>query len=63
VPQQAVLGLRQFSVVLPDPAALQAAGERVRRAGLPWEQDGGALRLRDPSGIQLSLECGEENGG
>jgi catechol 2,3-dioxygenase len=62
-PQQAVLGLRHFSVLLPDPAALAAAGTRVRQAGLPGEQDGGVWRLRDPSGIQLALECGEENGG
>jgi catechol 2,3-dioxygenase len=61
-PPQAVLGLQRFSILLPDPAALEAAGARVRQAGLPCEQDGGSLRLRDPSGIQLSLECGEENG-
>lgn len=58
-PVQSVLGLRHFSVLLPDPAALEAVEARVRQAGLHWEQDGGARRLRDPSGIRLVLESGE----
>ncbi len=59
-PAQGVLGLRHYSVLLPDPAALEAVGERVRQAGLPWEQDDGAWWLRDPSGIRLSLESVEQ---
>jgi catechol 2,3-dioxygenase len=55
-PAQGVLGLQHFSVLLPNAAALEAVGERVRQAGLPWEQDGGIRWLRDPSGIRLSLE-------
>jgi catechol 2,3-dioxygenase len=64
-PLKSVLGLQRFSLLLPDAAALEAARQRVRRAGLPWEQDGGAgaWQLRDPSGIRLSLENGGENGG
>ena len=54
-PAQAVLGLRHFSVLLPDPAALEAAKARGRQAGLSREQDGGDWRLRDPSGIPLTL--------
>jgi catechol 2,3-dioxygenase len=63
VPAQPVLGLLHFSVLLPDPAALEAEKERVRLAGLPWEQDGAAWWLRDPSGIRLVLECGEPQAG
>jgi catechol 2,3-dioxygenase len=63
VPARAVLGLQRFSVRLPEPAALEAVAERVRRAGLPLEQDGGVRRVRDPSGIRLTLECGDGEGG
>ncbi len=62
-PAQGVLGLQHFSVLLPDAAALEAVGERVRRAGLPWERDGGVRWLRDPSGIRLSLELVDPQAG
>jgi len=55
-PQRGVLGLSRFSVLLPDTVALAAARESVERSGIPWEQDGGALLLHDPSGIRLTLE-------
>jgi catechol 2,3-dioxygenase len=58
-PRHGVLGLERFGIVLPDPDALEAVEERVRRAGLSLQQDGGARVVRDPSGIQLSLESGE----
>ena len=62
-PQRNVLGLLWFSLLLPGSAALEDVRARVRQAGLPWEQDGGTFRLRDPSGIGISLENGGENGG
>jgi catechol 2,3-dioxygenase len=62
-PQRNVLGLQWFSLLLPGPAALEDVRARVRQAGLLWEQDGGAFRLHDPSGIGISLENGGENGG
>ncbi len=62
-PAQAVLGLRHFNILLPESAALEEVGARLRRAGLPWEQDGGVWWLRDPSGIRLALECVEQKAG
>jgi catechol 2,3-dioxygenase len=55
-PQRGVLGLSRFSVLLPDTVSLAAARKSVERSGIPWEQDGGALLLHDPSGIRLTLE-------
>jgi catechol 2,3-dioxygenase len=55
-PRQGVLGLERFSILLPDPGALETVLENVRRAGLPMEQDDGGWVLRDPSGIRISLE-------
>jgi len=53
-PSQPVLGLEWFSVLLPDPAALEAVRERIRRAELAPEPDGRGVR--DPSGIRIVLE-------
>jgi len=55
-PQRGVLGLSRFSVLLPDTVSLAAARKSVERSGIPWEQDGWALLLHDPSGIRLTLE-------
>jgi catechol 2,3-dioxygenase len=60
---QGVLGLRHFSLLLPDQAALEAVTERVRQAGPPCEQDDGVWWLRDPSGIRLALRCIEQKDG
>ncbi len=51
------LGLRYFSVVLPDQAALDRVLERVRQAGVPTQQTEAGLLLRDPSqnGVVLSV--------
>ena len=43
------LGLRYFSVALPDQAALDLVLERVREAGVPTEQTEAGVLLRDPS--------------
>jgi catechol 2,3-dioxygenase len=52
------LGLRYFSVVLPDQAALEQVLQRVRESGLPTEQTDAGLLLHDPSqnGVVLSSE-------
>ena len=52
------LGLRYFSVVLPDQIALEQVLQRVRESGLPTEQTGAGLLLHDPSqnGVVLSSE-------
>jgi catechol 2,3-dioxygenase len=62
-PARPVLGLRHFSLLLPDSAALEAVKQRVRLAGLPWERDGRVCWLRDPSGIRLALERAEQKAG
>ncbi len=52
------LGLRYFSVVLPDQAALDQVLERVRESGVPTEETEAGLLLRDPSqnGVVLTAE-------
>ncbi len=52
------LGLRYFSVVLPDQAALDQVLERVRESGVRTEQTDAGLLLRDPSqnGVVLTAE-------
>jgi catechol 2,3-dioxygenase len=48
-------GLRRFDVVLPDAAALAAATERLRGAGIAFEAVDGAVTARDPSGNAVRL--------
>jgi catechol 2,3-dioxygenase len=60
--EQPVLGLQRFSLLLPGRAALAEAAARARRAGAACESDGGAFRLRDPSGIGIILESGGQEG-
>jgi catechol 2,3-dioxygenase len=52
------LGLRYFSVVLPDQPAFDQVLQRVRAAGLPTEQTEAGLLLHDPShnGVVLTVE-------
>ncbi len=63
LPEQAVLGLRRFSLLLPDRAAQQETAARVRLAGAACEADGDAFWLHDPSGIGITLESGGQDGG
>lgn len=51
-------GLVHFTIRLPDADALAAVGARVGAAGIPLEEDDGALLLRDPSrnGLRLSVD-------
>jgi catechol 2,3-dioxygenase len=48
-PAPSSLGLRHFSVLLPDQAALDRVLERVREAAVPAEQNEAGVLLRDPS--------------
>lgn len=49
------LGLRYFTIVLPDADALRRIIERVQAAGLPIEQTQQGLLVRDPSQISMIL--------
>ena len=49
------LGMRYFTVVLPDRAELDRAVERVRAAGLPAEDTPQGVLVRDPSQIAVVL--------
>ena len=48
-PPADALGLRHFSVVLPNQTELERVLERVRQAGLPTEQTEAGTLVRDPS--------------
>lgn len=50
-------GLRRFSLLLPDQAALEAVAARVHKAGLPVEERPEGLQLRDPSQNSLLLQA------
>lgn len=52
------VGLRWFTIQLPDPAARDAIADRSRRAGVTVEERAGGLFMRDPSqnGIVLTLK-------
>jgi catechol 2,3-dioxygenase len=50
------LGLRYFTLVLPDQPAQEAVLARARSAGItPQAEEGGGLLLRDPDGIGVML--------
>ncbi len=49
------IGLKHFAVVLPDRAAIEAAADRVRAAGLPVEIVDRAALVRDPSANAILL--------
>ena len=59
-PPPDVAGLRHFTVVLPNLAALEQVAERVRHAGIALEQTDGGLLVRDPShnGVVLASRPG-----
>jgi catechol 2,3-dioxygenase len=53
-----MVGLRFFTVDLPDAEALAAVVDRVQAAGVPLVRQGGAVALRDPDGIGVLLRAG-----
>jgi catechol 2,3-dioxygenase len=48
-PPAGAIGLRHFTVKMPDRAALDQVGDRLRRAGRPVEIVGEAMLTKDPS--------------
>jgi catechol 2,3-dioxygenase len=58
-PPAGSIGLRSFEVVLPDQPALDDVLNRIRNAGLKFEEDGsdGTALVRDPSGNGLLLRA------
>ena len=63
-PPSGSIGLRWFSIQLPDAAALDQVAERIRQAGLPLPAQGAVrecpqgLLVYDPSQNGILLECG-----
>jgi catechol 2,3-dioxygenase len=55
-PPPDAIGLRFFSVLLPDEGALRKAVSRIRQAGWPQEERPEGVLLHDPSGNTLLLE-------
>lgn len=51
-------GLRQWSAVLPDAAAVDAVRERLLAAGAPLDDDADGFVVRDPWGIALRVRSG-----
>ncbi len=51
-------GLRYFTVVLPDKTELERVVERVRQAGIPTEETGNGILVRDPAqnGVLLTIQ-------
>lgn len=49
------VGLRYFSVVLPDKTALDQVLERIQQAAIPTEQTSNGVLVRDPSNIAVVL--------
>ena len=58
-PPTNALGLRYFTIVLPDKAEWERVVERVRQAGIAAEQTEQGILLRDPSqnGVVLTVEA------
>ena len=50
------VGLRHWTIVLPGEESIDALRTRAEDAGVATEQDGGALVLRDPWGIELHVQ-------
>ncbi len=54
-PPPDAVGLRRFTIQLPDPAALSAVVERLQAADIPFEGDAEGVQLGDPAGNGLLL--------
>src|SRR5690606_39660422 len=60
-PPENAIGLRYFTVVLPDQAALEPVLSRLEAAGIPTQEVEQGILLRDPSsnGIVLTTANGQ----
>jgi catechol 2,3-dioxygenase len=57
-PPPGALGLRYYTVVLPDEAELESALQRLKQAGIVTEQTEDGILLRDPSQNGVLLTAG-----
>lgn len=51
----AVAGLDEFTIVVPDPAAREALSARLAAAGAAFDEDGAGLVTRDPDGNRIRV--------
>jgi catechol 2,3-dioxygenase len=58
-PPADTVGLRRFTLLLPDSTALETVIERVRDASVPFEGRPDGYELRDPAGNRLLLGSGK----
>jgi catechol 2,3-dioxygenase len=49
------LGMRYFTIKLPNRGEMERLAERARKANIAWEDGGDGVLLRDPSGIGVRL--------
>lgn len=56
-PPPGAVGLRNFEIVLPDAAELSHVLDRVKSAGIAFEQDRAGALIRDPSGNGVLLRA------
>ena len=54
------LGIRYYTIVLPDQAELDRVVERIGQAGLLLEQTAEGMRTRDPANVEVVLTTGEQ---
>jgi catechol 2,3-dioxygenase len=51
------VGLRRWTVILPDAGDVTAAAQRLRAAGVELREEDGGVLVRDPSQIELSIRA------
>lgn len=59
-PPAEAIGLRYFTIHLPDQAALTRASERIKSAGAEYKEKEGVVFLRDPAGNGVVLAAGQD---
>lgn len=52
------LGIKYFSIVLPNPSALRDVTDRIKAQGLPFNRTDQGMMIKDPSGINIRLVAG-----
>jgi catechol 2,3-dioxygenase len=59
-PPPGAIGLRYFTIELPDAAALAAVVESIEHAGVAFKERDGVIFLRDPSHNGIVLSAGQD---
>jgi catechol 2,3-dioxygenase len=54
-PEEPAVGLREFSILLPDAAELERIGSRIEDEGISIQREGASIIVIDPFGIQVRL--------